>query len=108
MNITAYKKNKSSLFYECFVVILLFILIISWFFISFNNIQKATDAQQLCQTRKMIQNASSLCYSIEGSYPPNIEYLVDNYDLVLNQDKYLVLFEAFASNVMPEISIFYK
>ncbi len=52
-----------------------------------------------------IQKFAIQCYSSEGSYPPNLEYLEENYGLVLNRQKYTYIYDVFASNVMPDIIV---
>ncbi|MCR5585208.1 MAG: hypothetical protein K6F63_07240 [Lachnospiraceae bacterium] len=62
------------------------------------------------QSRLIIkQNATRAaveCYSVEGLYPPNIEYLEQNYSFTYNSDKYFIFYETFASNVMPTIEVY--
>ena len=48
------------------------------------------------------------CYAIEGFYPPNIEYLEENYGLLVDHDKYVVSYSVFASNIIPEVIVFKK
>ncbi len=45
------------------------------------------------------------CYCIEGVYPSNLEYLEDNYGLIINHDKFIVSYEAFSSNVLPSVKV---
>lgn len=56
-------------------------------------------------TRNSILNAAMQCCAIEGSYPLSLEYLEDNYGVHVNDDLYFVNYEAFASNVMPSVSV---
>ena len=44
------------------------------------------------------------CYAIEGFYPADIDYLKDNYGLIID-DRYNVFYEVQASNIMPNISV---
>lgn len=55
--------------------------------------------------KKAVTRASVQCYAIEGRYPPNVEYLEENYAVQINRKKYNVFYDGFASNVMPEINI---
>lgn len=48
------------------------------------------------------------CYAIEGFYPPDIEYLEENYGLLVDHDKYVVSYSVFASNIIPEVIVFKK
>ena len=52
-----------------------------------------------------IMNASVSCYAIEGSYPPSIEYLVENYGIQIDTKRFTVKYELYASNLMPEITV---
>jgi hypothetical protein len=48
------------------------------------------------------------CYAIEGFYPPDIEYLENNYGLLVDHNKYFVSYSVFASNIIPEVQVFLK
>jgi hypothetical protein len=45
------------------------------------------------------------CYSIEGFYPPSIEYIEEHYGLTYDRDLFIVDYEPIASNLMPNITI---
>ncbi|MCH4889724.1 hypothetical protein EZV73_19230 [Acidaminobacter sp. JC074] len=45
------------------------------------------------------------CYTFEGSYPPDIEYLEENYGLVLDREKYIYIYDAFSSNIRPDVRV---
>ena len=44
-------------------------------------------------------------YASEGVYPPDIQYLRDRYGLQIDDSKYVVIYSAFAENLMPEITV---
>lgn len=46
------------------------------------------------------------CYAIEGSYPENLAYITENYGISIDRSKYIVRYDVFASNIMPEIAVF--
>lgn len=48
------------------------------------------------------------CYATEGSYPPSLEYLADNYGLIIDEEHYVYYFDAFAANYMPDIEVYAK
>lgn len=52
-----------------------------------------------------VRDACSACYAIEGRYPPDLEYLKRNYGLMVDEDKYLVYYQAFAPNVPPQVRL---
>lgn len=55
--------------------------------------------------KKAIRRASVQCYAIEGRYPPNVQYLQDNYGVQIDDKRYYVFYIGFASNVMPDITV---
>lgn len=57
---------------------------------------------------KAIQRAALQCYALEGSYPPDLNYLQENYGIIINRDHYYYQYDIFASNIMPEIVVFEK
>ena len=48
------------------------------------------------------------CYAIEGRYPESYDYLKENYGVSIDESKYAVHYEVFASNIMPDISFVEK
>ena len=64
--------------------------------------------QQLAAVQQSVHNAVIHCYSLEGSYPPSLDYLAHNYGLILDSRHYIYDYRVFASNVPPEIHVFRK
>ena len=55
--------------------------------------------------REAVQRSALQCYVVEGVYPPNLQYLEDNYGLQVNAEDYYVSYEAFASNLPPTVKV---
>lgn len=55
--------------------------------------------------RDAVQRAAMECYAVEGVFPGSVEYLENRYGLVINHDVYIVSYEVFASNVMPDVRV---
>ncbi len=45
------------------------------------------------------------CYVVEGVYPPDLQYLENNYGLRVNTEDYYVVYDCFASNLPPTIRV---
>lgn len=86
----------------------LFVLIIMWLVISVGNAQKASDKNRAASLRKSVMNGAALCYSIEGEYPRELEYLEENYGVSVNRELYIVHYEYFGSNICPTVTIIEK
>lgn len=70
--------------------------------------QVKRDDEGLEVLSQAIMKSAVQCYALEGFYPPNIQYLEDNYGLLVNHDKYFISYRVFASNIMPEVDVFPK
>ncbi|MDR1070384.1 MAG: hypothetical protein LBL37_06360 [Gracilibacteraceae bacterium] len=64
----------------------------------------AAAAEKLETARKAVVQAAVHCYALEGEYPPDMLYLRDHYGLRLDRN-YVYHYEAFASNIMPDITV---
>jgi hypothetical protein len=52
-----------------------------------------------------IRRAVTQCYALEGAYPPDLQYLVDNYGLILDEQHYVYLYEIVAGNIQPIVGV---
>lgn len=55
-----------------------------------------------------VRRAALTCYAVEGTYPQSLEELERGYGLAYNKDAYIVSYDAFASNIMPNIQVLRK
>ena len=55
-----------------------------------------------------VRRAALSCYAVEGAYPQSLEGLERGYGLAYNKDAYIVSYDAFASNIMPNIQVLRK
>ena len=95
-----YRNNR-----KIILPIVLFALIL---IIALYGVENASDSSGRLQydvTVRAISRALADCYAIEGYYPPNMDYLYDNYNVRVDEDKYFVLYEIFAPNVSPTVKL---
>ena len=52
-----------------------------------------------------VRNAALTCYAVEGAYPTDLEYLRAHYGLAYDQNRYMVRYSSFGSNLMPDITV---
>lgn len=45
------------------------------------------------------------CYAVEGAYPDSLSYLEQNYGLTVNHRDYIVSYEAYAGNQLPDVQV---
>lgn len=95
------KKNK--IHFLPSVIIFAVIVLLVWLLFSRASANMDTDGGQTLETA--LENSAVLCYSLEGFYPPSLDYLADNYGVVVDQEHYIVHYDVFASNMMPDIRV---
>ena len=64
-----------------------------------------TDADTAVSIRQTILDCALQCYVIEGAYPTDLEYMEENYGLIINHKNYVVSYEIFAVNLPPEVRV---
>ena len=68
-----------------------------------NRIDTAQDSAETDIVRDAVKNAAITCYAVEGAYPDSVEYLREHYHLAYDEDRYFITYDAFASNMIPDI-----
>lgn len=87
-------------------VIVLVLAIAGWFV--YGSIRENMLAQGELSVRNAILDSAKQCCAIEGTYPPSLRYLEDNYGLVINRKDYTITYDAFAENVIPSVVVLAK
>lgn len=90
------------------VSILFFALLASLFVSVIGQMKDKSDGEQNKLLEDALYRAAITCYAIEGRYPPSVKYITDNFVIVVDEEKYIVSYDAFASNVMPNIRVLVK
>ena len=81
------------------------VILIAAVMIMIHSADENLDGERLSQLEEAIRRAAVSCYAIEGFYPADTDYLVENYGLIIDESKYTVFYDAFASNILPEITV---
>lgn len=91
---------------DMIIPILLFIAVMSITIKGVFYLDYMNDMQNVDLVRQSVKRAAVECYAIEGAYPSDVEYLEENYGIVIDHDKYYVEMDGFASNIMPDIEVY--
>ena len=83
--------------------ILIFVALILAFVLLVNNITNKNSGRELQIVRDAVKNAALTCYAVEGAYPDSVDYLRTHYQLAYDESRYFITYDAFSSNVMPDI-----
>ena len=102
------RKKRGSFAQGLAVTLVVFALLFALSLGLLNYIGTASEDAQIETVKNAVRNAVVTCYAIEGVYPSDVDYLVQNYGLAYDESRFLVSYEAFASNIIPEIRVSVK
>lgn len=83
-------------------------VLVALFAVAAGGIGKSLDKEKVQMTQSAIIRAAVNCYAIEGVYPPNLQYIEQNYGVQIDHDALIVTYDQFSSNIMPFIDVIEK
>lgn len=87
------------------IPVLIFICLLVFLSVGIRNVSAAGESESRDILQNAVLRATVQCYAIEGMYPPDIKYLEDNYGLVIDHNRFIVHYEVFAGNILPDITV---
>ena len=66
---------------------------------------RMSDQEGMRMVEEAIEQAVVSCYSLEGVYPATYEDLKEKSGLEVDEEKYIVIYEIFASNIRPSVTV---
>lgn len=102
------ENRKKSFLHSLRMPLIMFLLLLALLTVGILKFNQMAREQNLELAKDSLKKAIIQCYAIEGMYPPNVDYLKEQYDLHIDTNKYYVFYDCFSSNIMPEYDIFVK
>ena len=101
-----YNKNGWRKLIICIVIVLLIVVagVVVWA----DHAAQKSMAGQTDSIRDTVYERALQCYVIEGAYPENLDYLIENYGLAVNTDDYKIIYRAYAENLPPDVRVIYR
>ena len=87
---------------------LLILAVLLCFMTGISNLSRGSSAEDKARLEQALKEASVACYSIEGFYPPDLEYLETHYGIRIDRRHFDVNYTAVAENIMPDITVIEK
>lgn len=75
---------------------------------SLNMVDSKTTDEQATMLKEAVLRATMTCYAVEGRYPQRVDELERSYGITYDHEKYIVVIDGFAQNVLPEIRVLQK
>ena len=70
-----------------------------------SNLDGGRADEDLRRLEDALRRGCVACYAAEGVYPPNLEYLEDRYGVQVDDTRYVVYYDIFAENLMPDLTV---
>ena len=73
-----------------------------------NGISSRVEERQTEYLEQCVQRSAIQCYVIEGRFPTTeegVDYLSEHYGLHIDQRRYVVYYESFADNLLPQVRV---
>ena len=95
--------NLKGILFTVFVAVTVLV-----FLTAIGNLEQGHEKEGKAQLEAAIRRSAVACYAAEGIYPPTIDYLKEHYGIQIDEEKYTVIYEVFAENLMPDITVLEK
>ena len=104
-------ENMKKKLRDCFSGMLfpvLILVVLLFFFTALHNLKAGNGKEGKEQLEQALLRSVVACYAVEGIYPPSVDYIKEHYGIQIDEEKYLVQYEVFAENLMPDITVLEK
>lgn len=103
-------KRKWTLFHfiKTKVVLLLFLVFLGVFLYGLSTLEGSTSEKQRASLEAALHRSIVQCYAVEGTYPPSLDYLEENYGLTYDKERFFIDYLSIGSNLMPDVFIIDK
>lgn len=85
--------------------VLLLVAVLLCFSVALSRLGQGSREAGRKQLEETLHRTAVACYASEGFYPPDVAYMTEHYGLRYDAQLYLVHYEIFASNLMPDITV---
>ena len=99
------QKKEHVLLKDLFLPLASFVLIVALFSFGIQSVSQTSREEQLRFAEQAVRRAAVQCYAVEGIYPPDLGYMREHYGLQVDEERYLVDYRCFASNLTPDITV---
>jgi len=97
-------KNRG-LWLPVLLSLLFFAGIAAWMVSGVREAAEVSDREGLRMAEEAVRRAAVSCYALEGAYPATYDDLKQRSGVAVDEEKYVVFYDIFASNIMPEITV---
>ncbi len=79
--------------------------ILLFFVTAVSGVKDGNVTEEKKQLEEAIRRSVVTCYAAEGVYPSDFAYVKEKYGIVVDESRYVVVYDVFAENLMPDITV---
>ena len=88
-----------------FLPLMTFAVVFVFVMMGIRSMDDTMNGQEMKRLEDSIIKSSVQCYALEGHYPESLQYLKDNYGVTYDEDQYMVDYQIYGANMLPNIKI---
>ena len=105
MKRSIYKRSAWDFIRSAIVPVLFTVAVMGMIVFGLRQTEEASRSEGLRILEDSIRRAVVICYAVEGRYPQSVEYIEEHYGIHIDRTKYVVHYNIFASNLLPDITV---
>lgn len=90
------------------ISLIAFMLLFALFLSGIRSLENATTEKQEESLKTALHRSITQCYAVEGTYPPDLDYLTDHYGLTYDKEQFFVDYVSYGGNLFPEVTVLRK
>lgn len=98
-------REKNNFGRSLLITLLVFAVLLVGSYMLIEKVETRTSEAEIELVQNAVRSSVLTCYAVEGAYPSDLDYLKTHYGLAYDEERYIVVYDAFASNLMPDISV---
>lgn len=103
-----YEKRAVFRWRSLIISIVVFLALLVLFSFLAGRTSGSADREQAQILEDAIRNAAVTNYAVEGAYPATLAEIVDNYGVIVDENRFIVRYNIFAPNIMPDVTVVFK
>jgi len=105
MRKSIYKKSAGAFLRSAIAPVLFTLAVMGMIVYGLSETEASSKSEAVRILEDSIRRAVVMSYAIEGRYPESVSYIEEHFGVHIDREKYVVHYEIFASNLMPDIMV---
>jgi hypothetical protein len=106
MGVPVFKKNIIEKIFFGVRAFFFTLVIFAIVFIGLQSAARANRAEGVRLLEDALVRAAVHSYAVNGYFPESVEYITENFGIHIDSARYIVHYEVFAVNLLPDIRVF--